>query len=334
MRTLTQHNQTSGLDDRSLLPRNGLERIAQNTCVIEPNARNGDGDRIGRTRGVPAPAHADLEHGNIHRGLGKHYKCGSRQQVKGRDGIGTLPRRHTTGIHSTPRLNSGRNGAGKRLIAHHAPINLHALGIAHQLWRRIQRGFEPLTTKNGSRKTRSRSLAIGTSNLNAIKVLVRTPQLIKHIDNRLKQRTSIPRNPPRISSQPNSLIKRKQLKRERHRIRPRTLRHKPKSPQHKKRPVSNNEPLPYKISAKHRFAAESRPQPSGPNTPDKDSNVTALGAARRFARYKFRTQRTALNVLSVLRRTVRSSEQSVGTRPPVRSTRSQQPEQSAPPGSP
>ena len=123
------------------------------------------------------------------------------------------------------RLNSGRNATGKRLIAHDAPVNLHALGIANQLRRRIQRGLEPLTTKNGSRKTRSRSLAIGTGNLNAIKVLIRTPQLIEHIDNRLEQRTSIPGNPPRISSQPNSLIKRKQIKLKRNGIQARTLRH-------------------------------------------------------------------------------------------------------------
>ena len=129
-----------------------------------------------------------------------------------------------------PRLNSGGNATGKGLVTHNAPVNLHALGIAHQLRRRIQRGLEPLTTKNGSRKTRSRSLAIGTGNLNAIEILVRTPQLIEHIDNRLKQRPGIPRNPPRVSRQPNSLIKRKQLKRERNDIRPRTLSHNPKSP--------------------------------------------------------------------------------------------------------
>ena len=259
MRALAQHNQASGLNDRSLLPRNGLERIAQNTCVIEPNACNGHGDRIGRTRSIPASAHADLKHGHVHASLGKHHQCSSRQQVKRRDGIGALPRRHTTGIHSMPRLNSGRNATGKRLIAHNAPVNLHALGIAHQLRRRIQRGLEPLAAKNSSRKTRSRSLAIGTGNLNAIEILVRTPQLIEHIDNRLEQRTSIPRNPPRISSKSHSLIKRKQLKRERNDIRPRTLSHNPKSPQHKKRPAINNEPLPYIISAKHRFAARSRP---------------------------------------------------------------------------
>ena len=82
------------------------------------------------------------------------------------------------------------------------------------------------------------------------------------------------------------------------------------------------------------LAAESRPQPSGPNTPVSNNHVNELGAARCFARRKFRTQRTALNVLSVLRRTVRSGEQSIGTRPQVRPTRSLQPEQSAPPGSP
>ena len=124
-----------------------------------------------------------------------------------------------------PRLNSGRNATGECLIAHDASIDFHALGIAYQLWRRIQRGLEPLTTKNGSRKTRSRSLAIGTGNLNAIKVLVRMPQLIEHIDNRLKQRPSIPRNPPRISSKPHSLIKRKQIKLKRNGIQARTLRH-------------------------------------------------------------------------------------------------------------
>ena len=175
-------------------------------------------------------AHADLEHGNIHRGLGKHDKCGSRQQVKRCDGIGTLPRRHTTGIHAMSRLNSSRNATGKGLVAHNATANLHALGIANKLRRRIQRGLEPLAAKNGSRKTRSRSLAISTGNLNAIKILIRTPQIIEHIDNRLEQRPSIPRNPPCISSKSHSLIKRKQLKRERNDIRPRTLSHNPKSP--------------------------------------------------------------------------------------------------------
>ena len=141
VRTLAQNNQASRLNNRSLLPRNGLERIAQNACVIEPNARNGNGDGIGRTRGVPASAHADLEHSNINRSLGKHDKCGSRQQVKRRDGIGTLPRRNTTRIHTTTCLDGGRNATGKGLVAHNAPVNLHALGIANKLRRRIQRGL-------------------------------------------------------------------------------------------------------------------------------------------------------------------------------------------------
>ena len=259
MRTLAQNNQAPRLNNRSLLPRNDLERISQNACMVEPDACDGNGHGVGRTCGVPTPAHANLKHGNIHRSLGKHYQCGSRQQVKRRDGIGALPRRHTVRIHPTPRLNSGRNTTGKGLVAHNAPIDLHALGIANKLRRRIQRGFKPLAAKDSSRKTRGRSLAISTGNLNAVEKFVRTPQLIKHIDNRLKQRTSIPRNPPRVGSKPHSLIKRKQLKRERNDIRPRTLSHNPKSPQHKKRPAINNEPLPYIISAKHRFAARSRP---------------------------------------------------------------------------
>ena len=141
VRTLTQHNQTSGLDDRGLLPRNCLERVAQDAHVVEADTRDGNGDGIGRTRGVPTAAHANLEHSNIYRGLGKHHQRGSRQQVKRRDGIGALPRRHTTSIHAMPRLDGGRNATGKRLIAHDAPIDLHALGITHQLRRRIQRGL-------------------------------------------------------------------------------------------------------------------------------------------------------------------------------------------------
>ena len=150
MRALTQHNQASGLNDRSLLTRNGLERIAQNARVIEADARDCNGDGIGRTCGVPTPAHTNLKHGNIHRSLGKHYQCGSRQQVKRRDGIGALPRRHTVRIHATPRLDSRRNATGKGLVAHNAPVNLHALGIAHKLRRRIQRGLEPLAAKDSS----------------------------------------------------------------------------------------------------------------------------------------------------------------------------------------
>ena len=134
---LTQYNQAPGFNDRSLLPRNGLERVAQNTCVIESDTRDGNGDGIGRTRGVPTPAHANLEHGNIHTSLGKHHKRGSRQQVKRRNGIGTLPHRHTTRIHAMSRLDSCRNATGKGLIAHNTPIDLHALGIANKLRRRI-----------------------------------------------------------------------------------------------------------------------------------------------------------------------------------------------------
>ena len=141
MRALAQHNQAPGLDDRSLLPRNGLERVAQDVRVVEPDAGDGNGDGIGRTRGVPTAAHANLEHNNIHCSLGKHHQCGSRQQVERRNGVRALPRRHTTSIHAMPRLNSSRNAAGKRLIAHDTPIDLHALGIAHKLRRRIQRGL-------------------------------------------------------------------------------------------------------------------------------------------------------------------------------------------------
>ncbi len=78
VRALAQHNQAPGLDDRGLLPRNCLERVAQNARVIEADTRNGNGDGIGRTRRMPTAAHANLKHSNIYRSLGKHHKCGSR----------------------------------------------------------------------------------------------------------------------------------------------------------------------------------------------------------------------------------------------------------------
>ena len=109
--------------------------------MVEPDAGDGNGDGIGRTRGVPTAAHADLEHSNVHCSLGKHHQRGSRQQVKRRNGVRALPYRHTTSVHAMPRLDGGRNATGKRLIAHDAPIDLHALGIAHQLRRRIQCGL-------------------------------------------------------------------------------------------------------------------------------------------------------------------------------------------------
>ena len=101
----------------------------------------------------------------------------------------------------------------------------------------IQSRLEPLATQDSRREMRRRSLTIRTGNLNAIEILIGTPQLIEHIDNRLEQRPSIPRNPPRISSKPHSLIKRKQLKRERNDIRASTLRHNQSLQLQKKRPI-------------------------------------------------------------------------------------------------
>ncbi len=139
------------------------------------------------------------------------------------------------------RLDSCRNATGKDLVAHNASIDLHALGIAHSCGDVYSAVFNPSPRRIASKNAWSKSchsFRQPECNRNTRP----DAQLIEHMDNRLKQRPSIPRNPPRISSKPHSLTKRKQLKRERHKIRPRTLRHKPKSPQHKKSPNRQRAP--------------------------------------------------------------------------------------------
>ena len=225
MRALAQNNQTPGFDNRSLLPCNSLKRIAQNTSMVEPNARNGHGDRIGGAGGIPTTAQANFQHGNVHTSLGKHNHCRGRKQIERGDKVSAFPGSHTTFIHATPGFNRSRNAASKSVIAHHTPINLHAFGITHQVRRRIQSRLQTFTAQDRSRETRCRGLTVGSSNLDAIKVFIGATKLIEHVNHRLKHPRTSARNLPRIGRHNNSLIKRNQIKLKRHRIQPRKLCH-------------------------------------------------------------------------------------------------------------
>ena len=225
MRTLAQNNQTPRLNNRSLLPRNSLKRVAKDLHMVESNARNGDGDGIGRTRSIPSSAHANLKHGNVHASLGKHSQTGHGQKIEGRNRTELLARRLTTCVETTTCLIRRRDTMGKDFVRDDLSINLHTLGIAHQMRRRKECCLKALTTKNGSRESRRRCLSIGTGYLDAIIELVRTTKLIEHLDDSLEQRRGITRNLARIGRKCNSLIKRKLRNLKRHRIQPRTLCH-------------------------------------------------------------------------------------------------------------
>ena len=116
MRTLAQNNQAPRLNNRSLLPCNGLEGIAKDLRMVESNARNGDGHGIGRTRSIPSSAHANLKHGHVHASLGKHGQTGHGQKIEGRNRTELLTRRLTTRIETTTRLIRRRDTMGKDLV--------------------------------------------------------------------------------------------------------------------------------------------------------------------------------------------------------------------------
>ena len=84
--------------------------------MVESNARNGDGHGIGRTRSIPSSAHANLKHGNIHRGLGKHSQTGHGQKIEGRNRTELLARRLTTCVETTTCLIRRRDTMGKDLV--------------------------------------------------------------------------------------------------------------------------------------------------------------------------------------------------------------------------
>ena len=84
--------------------------------MVESNARNGDGHGIGRTRSIPASAHANLKHGHVHASLGKHSQTGHGQKIEGRNRTKLLARRLTTCVEPTTCLIRRRDTMGKDLV--------------------------------------------------------------------------------------------------------------------------------------------------------------------------------------------------------------------------
>ncbi len=74
MRALAQTTRRPGLITAAFSPAIASSVSPRNARMVEANARNGNGDGIGRTRSIPAAAHANLKHGHVYGSLGKHSK--------------------------------------------------------------------------------------------------------------------------------------------------------------------------------------------------------------------------------------------------------------------
>ena len=209
MHTLSQNDRAARLDNSSLLPRNLGKRVTQDTHMIEANACDGNNVRVGSTRGVPAAAHTHLEHGNIDTLEGINRQGRHRKKVERRDGEDALPRRGASLVNASASLICSRNTLREQLVRDGSAINLHTLGVADELRRGIERTTQALAAKNRCGKAGRRGLAIGSRNLNAIKVCIRSLKLIEHLNDRLQQRTRIARDHAGIASERDSLLERK-----------------------------------------------------------------------------------------------------------------------------
>ena len=66
-------------------------------------------------------------------------------------------------------------------------VDLHTLGIANELRRRVQSGLEALSLEQGCRIPGGRRFAVGTCNLDTLKAEVRIAQLFEHVLHALQQ---------------------------------------------------------------------------------------------------------------------------------------------------
>ena len=67
-------------------------------------------------------------------------------------------------------------------------VNLHTLGIADELGRRVKGGLETLSFEQGCSVSRGRRFAVGTCNLDTLKAEIRVVQLFEHVFHALQQR--------------------------------------------------------------------------------------------------------------------------------------------------
>ena len=186
-RANTQDAGAARLDDCRLLGGNGLDRVAQHMHVVEPHARDGDrSDGLCRTRGVPTPTHAAFEHGDVDAGFGVDHHGGYREQVELRDVIGALASSRAALVHASPRLDGSRDATGELLLADGPSVDLHALGVAHQLGAGVERRTVALPHEDGGSEARGRRLAIGARHLDAVEGEVGVTQLGEHVLDRLE----------------------------------------------------------------------------------------------------------------------------------------------------
>ena len=123
--------------------------------MVEADARYGDAlYGLHGGGGVPAPSHAALEHGHVHVRLGEHHARRNGEQVELGDVIGSLARRRATRVHAPPCLLGRHDAAREGFLGDGVACHLHALGVAHQLGRGVERRAKPLATQNSRRKAR------------------------------------------------------------------------------------------------------------------------------------------------------------------------------------
>ena len=167
-----------------------LQGIAQNPHVVQADARHGNGYGVGGAGGIPATSHANLQHRRAYAGLCKNHHRGNCKQIKGRDGIAGLAGLLATKVDAAARLASRGDAVGKLRRRHGGAKDLRALPYGRALARYTTRTSVPLHQDRRC-ETRRRGLAVGTRDLDAIKVRVRALELVQHIHHGLKRGTGV-----------------------------------------------------------------------------------------------------------------------------------------------
>ena len=157
--------------------------------MVEADARHRDGANglCGRGR-VPAPAHAALEHRDVDARLGEddHRRHGERVELG--DVVGSQALLGAARVHALPRHVRGRDAVGEGLLGDRRARYLHALRVAHELGRGVERRAQPLAGQDGGRVAGGRRLAVGPGDLHALEGKVRVAELREHVLHGLEQR--------------------------------------------------------------------------------------------------------------------------------------------------
>ena len=150
-------------DDRGLLGSDGPEGGSEDLSVVEADA--GDDCHAGTHDAgcVPAPAEADLEHGDLDLALAeKPERCG-REQLELREAGGRTERRvgsHLVGGHKRRFERKGEPSVGDRIAG-----DLDALVVALEVRAREQARTQPLGFEERGGEARRRGLAVRAGHL-------------------------------------------------------------------------------------------------------------------------------------------------------------------------